>query len=323
MKTKSVWMMLSVFAFALTIAFTGCKKQKAFRNEDGQDSADARQVQGENDAAVSDVNDVISNQPLLHGRVASPKGTTGILGNICGLTVDTNGAYQGTVKLNYNGTVCSNRKREGSIRVTIIDYANGKRWKHTGCVMKVDYLAYKITRASDGKSIQLDGTQYITNISGGTWFELIFLGQQNLTHSVTGDELNATFDDGKTAVYNIYRKFTYTWNGTTNVLTCTGEGIGSSSGLNNLENYGYTRDGDWFTSQVVTPVVWNTTCGAWAPIQGEVDIQVASKQFKLNCLFGVDVNGNAVNVGANACPYGWKVEWKYKNKTKNKVLGYW
>ena len=327
MTTKKVLFAVSIFAFAMVITITGCKKRKAFNNEDGQASADTRTAQGENDAAVSDINQTVSEQPLLHGRTSSPQSINAVLGNICGLSVDTNGAYMGTIQLNYNGTTCNNRTRTGSIKLTIVDYAQGKRWKNPGCVLKVEYLSYKVTRASDGKSVRLDGTQNITNVSGGTWFELLFLHQANLSHSVTGDNLSVTFDESKTASYNIYRKFTYTWDATANnnagVLTCVGEGVGTSNGLSNLENYGTTRDGDAFTSQVQAPVVWNTTCGAWAPIQGEVVIKVASKEFSLDCLFGVDASGNSVTVGSNQCPYGWKVEWKWKNKTKHKVIGYY
>lgn len=327
MKTKKLCFALSAFAVVLALTFTGCKKRIAFNKEDGQETADTRSAQGESDAAVSDINQSLSDQPLMTGRTSSPKTVSSVLGTICGLTIDASDVAQGSLLLNYNGTTCSNRTRTGSIRATIVNYAAGQRWKNAGCIVRIDYYAYKVTRASDGKSIQLDGTQYITNISGGTWVDLLFLGQPNLTHSVTGDDLAVTFDGSATAHYNIYRKFTYTWdanaNGGAGVLTCVGEGIGTSGGLNNLENYGTTREGDWFTSQVTTPVVWNTTCGAWAPIQGEVNIKVASKYFDLKCLFGVDTGGNPVTVGANSCPYGWKVEWKYKNKTKTKTIGYW
>ena len=92
--------------------------------------------------------------------------------------------------------------------------------------------------------------------------------------------------------------------------------------MNSLENYGTTRDGDVFTSQVSTPIVWNWTCGWWAPTQGAVEIKVDSKEFSLNVTFAVDKDGNAVSVAANSCAYGWKVEWKHKNKTKKKVFGY-
>lgn len=319
MKSKLVYA-LALIVLSGSLVFTGCKKRKAFKNEDGQASADNRSAQGENDAAISDVNTVISDQPLLHGRGGSPNAIQGVLGTICGMSVDTNGMSTGTVKLNYNGTTCNNRTRTGSIRLTILNYTSGVRWKHVGAVLKVDYLNYKVTRASDGKSVELNGTQNVTNNSGGTWFDLIFLGQANLSHQVTGTNLNVTFDGSKTAVYNIHRKFTYTWSGT--VLTCVGEGIGTSNNLSNLENYGTTRDGDAFTSQVTTPVVWNTTCGAWAPVQGAVDIRVDGKSFDLKCTFGVDVNGNSVTVAPNSCPYGMKVEWSYKKKTNKKIFGY-
>ncbi|MCC6182060.1 MAG: hypothetical protein IT237_09515 [Bacteroidia bacterium] len=321
MKTSKILLAVIALSVIGAVTFSSCRKSKAFRKEDGQTSADSRTAQGENDAAISDINDVVSNQPLLHGRTNGTSNSNGIMGNICGLTVDTNGAYMGTINLHFNGTTCNNRTREGDIRLTILDYASGKRWKDAGCVMKVEYFLYKVTRASDGKSVRLEGIQYLTNVSGGTWFDLLFLGQPNLVSTVTGENLAVNFDNSSTAVYNINRKFTYTW--ANNILTCTGEGIGSADGLSNLENYGTTRDGDPFTSQVITPVVWNTTCGAWAPIQGEVDIKVDSKDFKLNCLFGVNQTGNAITVGSNSCPYGWKVSWKYKNKTNTKVLGYW
>lgn len=323
MKTTKLFLSLSVIALAAGLMFTSCKKRQAFKDEDGQASADNSTANSENDAAISDVNDVISNTPLMKGKSSDPNntnGTNGILGNICGLSVDTNGAYIGTIKLNYQGIVCNNRKREGSIKLTIVDYASGKRWKQANTVLKVEYLNYKVTRASDGKSVKLNGTQYVTNISGGTWFELIFLGQADLVHSVTGTNLNVTFDEDKTAVYNIHRKFTYTWGNS--VLTAKGEGIGSFNSLSNLENYGTTRNGETFTSQVKTPIIWNTTCGAWAPIQGNVEIKVDSKEFALNVTFGVDGSGNPVSVGANACPYGWKVEWTRKNKTNKKIIGY-
>jgi len=113
----------------------------------------------------------------MHRRLAS---TNKVATVIYGLTVDTVGSYTGIIKLNYNVTVYNNRKREGSIKLTIINYASDARWKNPGCVLKVDYLAYKVTRASDGQSIELNGTQMLTNISGGTWVDLLFLGQPNL-----------------------------------------------------------------------------------------------------------------------------------------------
>lgn len=320
MKTKTIFYSISVVAVASLLTFASCGKKKAFKNEDGQSSEDNRTIVSENDAAVNDVNDAVGQQSTLHGRGGSTSQTNGVTGNICGLTVDTTNKMSGSIVLNYNGTTCNNRTRTGQIKISIQDFP-AKKWKMQGCVMKVEYINYKITRASDGKSIELNGSQLYTNETGGTWWELLILKTQpSLATSVTGSGLNVTFDDGKTAVYNINRKFTYSI--PNNILTCTGEGIGSSEGLNNLENYGTTRDGDTFTSQVTTPIVWNITCGPWAPVAGAVNIKVAEKEFDLKCTFAVNQAGDPVNVAANTCAYGWKVEWTHKKKTNKKVFGY-
>ena len=324
MKKSKLIYSLSLVLIAVALIFTSCKKSKAFKEEDGQSSADNRNVQTENDLANNEINTEAGNNNFLHGRTINGSQSAAIqkaLGiNAAGYTVDTTGAYMGTIKINYSGTTVSNRTRTGSIRLTIQNYPT-KKWKDAGCVLKVDYLAYKVTRASDGKSIELNGTQFLTNETGGSWWELLIVKTQtSLATSVTGSNLNVTFDGDKTAVYNINRRFNYTLPG--GILTCTGEGIGSDGNLSGLENYGTTRDGDTFTSQVTTPIVWNWTCGWWAPVQGEVNIKVADKDFSLNVLFSVDKTGNAVTAGANSCPYGWKVEWTYKNNTKKKVFGY-
>jgi hypothetical protein len=322
MKAKTLLFRSTLLLLIIAATFTSCKKQKAFNDEDGQASSDSRNVQGENDAAINDVNDVIGKQASLAGRSSGTNGTTGITGSACDATVDTSNIKNGMIQLNYDGsTTCFNRKRTGSIKITVQNYTTGKRWKQQGCVLKLEYINYKILRPSDGKSIMLNGSQLLTNVSGGSWWELIILKSlSSLIVTVTGTNLSATFDDGKTATYNINRRFTYTY--PQNVITCVGEGIGSLNGINNLENYGLTRDGDEFTSQMTTPLLWNLTCGPWAPLAGEVNIKVDNKEFELKCLFGVDNGGNSVAVSANNCPYGWKVEWKYKKKTNNKVIAY-
>ena len=311
-----------VIALVASLGFLSCNKdKKAFRNEDGSSTTDNRTCQSENDVALNDVNDVVGNQNSFRGKGTDVSGTTGVLGNICGLTIDTSAAKTGVLKLNYNGTTCNNRTRTGTIVVSLVDYSTGKRWRNQGAILKLEYQGYKIARASDGKSVQFDGVQYITNESGGTWWELFIIKTQTeLRHAVSGTDLKVTFEDAKTATYNINRRITYSF--PNNIVTVKAEGTGSNSGLSNLENYGTTRDGDAFTSQVKTPIVWNLTCGAGAPIQGEVDLNVTSKAFVLNCLFGTDKDGNSVSVGGNSCPYGWRLKWTYKNDTKTKVYGY-
>lgn len=321
MKTKSILYSISALSIVAVLTFSSCGKKKAFKNEDGQSSEDNRDANSENDQAVNDANNAVFGTTKLSGKGVNVADVSAVTGTIQGGVVDTAGINNGTIKVVYNGTTVNNRTRTGAIQLTIIDYAQGKRWKQAGCVIKVDYLAYKVTRASDGKSFELNGTQYLTNETGGTWWELIITKTQaSLATTITGSNLNVTFSDGKTATYNINRRVTYTIPG--NILTCTAEGIGSSDGLSNLENYGTTRDGDTFTSQVTTPIVWNLTCGPWAPTAGNVTIKVAEKEFELKCTFAVNQSGDQIQVAPNTCAYGWKVEWQHKKKTKNKIFAY-
>ncbi|HQQ95503.1 MAG TPA: hypothetical protein PLQ93_13195 [Bacteroidia bacterium] len=307
---------------AMLFGSHACKKKQEFKNEDGQSTVDSRTVQGENDAVMGDANTVISDQGLLSGREASSgaKLSQVLKTSICGLTVDTTQVTSGILTLNYNGTVCNNRKREGSIRLTILNYPLNK-WKQAGTVLKVEYLAYKVSRASDGKSVLINGTVNVTNKTGGTWVDLAFFGKANVIHEVEGNGLKVKYDNGTTtAEYNIHRRYTYTYSNL--VFTCKGEGLGTNDGISNLENWGTTRNGDSFTSEVVSPVVWNTTCGGGAPTDGEIHIKVSSKDFTMKCIFAVDASGNEVSVAPNTCAYGWKVEWSYKNKTKERIFLY-
>ena len=318
MKKGQILTLLSVIAIGFLIVATGCRKNREFRKENGQTSEDNSNTLSQADQGVSDANTAIGNYSSMSGRYAQ---LPSVLATICGATIDTTGMSTGTLMINYDGTVCNNRKREGSIRLTIQNFASGVKWKDAGCVLKVDYIAYKVTRASDGKFLQFDGTHLVTNVSGGTWVDLVLGLKSSLVHTVNASgPLTVAFDDGKTATCNLNRKFTYTWGNS--ILTCTGEGTGSYNSLTNLENYGTTRDGDDFTSQVSTYVIWNTTCGAWAPIQGEVNIAVASKSFSMVCTFGVDQTGTPVTVAPNTCAYGWKLYWKYKKKDKTKIFPY-
>ncbi|MCD6016902.1 MAG: hypothetical protein K0S53_23 [Bacteroidetes bacterium] len=320
MMTKKSIFKIAVMSVMVLFTLSGCKKkeEEVKKDESGQASSDSRQAISENDASIDDVNKTIADYPLMHGKGTSAAQTN----TIAGLSVDTNGACMGTIKLNYDGvTVLNNRKRSGSIRLTILNYASGQRWKMAGCVLKVEYLAYRVTRASDAAFIELNGVQNLTNVSGGTWWELYTFTQPNLSSSVTGTNLSVNFNGAGTASYNIHRQFTYTLS-SAYVLTCTGQGIGSSNGISNLENYGTTRDGDPFTSQVSTPIVWNTTCGSWAPVSGQLIIKVPSKGLTLDCLFGVNSSGTPVTVGSNQCAYGWKLDWTSGPNTGTKVIGY-
>lgn len=305
-----------VLLIPLLLIVGSCKKKKAFKAEDGQSSVDARMLQGHNDEVISDINSVIMNQALIRGRNSE---LTGVMGKeLCGVDIDTVDVYRGIVRLNYNGKECNGFKKTGTITITFTDYPTHK-WKHQGAVVKIDFLTYTVFQVSSQKSVQLDGTEYLTNISGKTWYDLYYSFETSVVQTLTGNNIKVTFNGSKVAVYNFNRQMTFTYHNS--VMTCKVEGLETQNGESSVENWGQTRDGDFFTSQVSTPVIWNSTCGPNSPLEGEVVIKVDNKDFKLNCRFGVDGEGNDL-AGSGSCPFGFKLTWSYKRKTSSRVFQY-
>jgi len=331
---------LMIFAIS-AIAFSGCKKNQAFKDEDGKVSEDNQNVQSHADAAITDATNSISEIQTLHGGRAANSQAQQAMNALtipCGASIDSTTIGAGTIRINYDDvTACNNRKRGGSIKLTILNYASGTRWNNPGAVLEVVFTNYKVTRVSDGKSIKLNGTANITNISGGRVWQTILpidsiynsLRASSIVHMVNGSNINVTFDESETAVWNINRKYTYTGTvpfnsafNNTPVIKCVGEGTGTSNGISNLENWGTTRSGDAFTNQVTEPVVWNTSCGAWAPLSGKLKLKVEEREFELITTLGVNAQGTPVSSGLNQCAYGLKVEWTYRSRTGNRVYGY-
>ncbi|HET6245200.1 MAG: hypothetical protein H0V01_11975 [Bacteroidetes bacterium] len=305
---------LFVIVILSTLVFTeSCRKNKEFKKEDGAISEDNKNIQSNIDNVVNEANQVLSGS--YSGKTQIP----GAYGDsICGATVDTSLRSQGIITIVFDGsTNCYNRKRSGSVKLTLQGYATGKRWSDVNAVLTIDYIDYKVTRVNDNISLTFNGTNNLTNTSGGNVITLLFGMQNQLIHDVNGSNLIVKFDDQTTSTFNISRRYTHTW--TNPVYQIKGEGTGTQNNISNLENWGVTKDGDNFTSQVTEPVIWNTTCGAHKPVAGKMEIIVDAKEFSFITTIGVDASGNVVNSG---CPWGLKVEWTYKNNTGSHLYQY-
>lgn len=328
---KKAFLLFIVFIFYAAL-FSSCKKKEKTNNEqpastttgssstteNGQYAIENEKILVEADGSVSDINSVISNYSSLNGKFSQ---TSNLLAAVCGVTVDTNGLYMGKIRMDYDGTtVCSGRKKYGSIELEILNYGFGVKWKSVGAILKVDYLNFKTVNAVTNYSVAFIGTTYLTNQSGGTWFDLIFLGQPNLIHNYAANALLVQLNSAKTFTMNVNRQTTYTY--TSNIITSSNAGTGTFGSYSNLESYGAVGGGDSIFCSVTNPVVWNTTCGAWSPVSGNVDVKVKSKSYNLNAVFGVDAMGTPVVPTPSTCPYGYKINWTIGSTTSSVVVGY-
>ena len=321
MKTNKL-ILKSVLCLAVAGAiFTGCKKDKT---EDNADESAIQITNGSDEARMSsetdDVADEANRVALAYPNFRGVGAIAIVTGNHipCNAIIDTTLKSQGKLTITYNGNNCGgNRTRTGVITLQL-PYNSATNtvtpWSTAGCVLTVTFVNYKVTRLSDGKSITINGTKYITNVNGGLMDDADSFASP-IVHHITSSTMQITFDDGTTRTWSIDR--TRTINRTNGLTTVTITGNSTQNGISNVSVWGVNRRGDNFTVSISTPIVLSSACD-FHPISG---VRVHKGVIReLTITFGVDQSGNPVSIG---CPYGYRLNWVNKNGVaKQSILSY-
>jgi hypothetical protein len=291
-------------------------------------SDDAAQVSNESDAVNDDANTALNSQVSIAGSstASEQSGTTTVMGQeqpngagtdlsrlICDatITVDT-ASNPRTITITYDGTNCrGNRTRTG---VVVISIPKGERWRDAGAWVSVAIENLKITRISDGKTIVLNGTRTITNVSGGLLVDLAILG--TITHTVSGS-LSITFDNG-TRQWNVAKERVFTYNDGI-VMTTTGTHT-DSLGNTNVAEWGTTRFGVEFESLISEPKVFRQDCD-FRLVSGQntilTDIGLTGV-----ITYGLDAEGDPTGCPGSGTYYLKAVWTNAKGITITKILPY-
>ena len=295
MKKKILY--LSVLTLSLAFFFTSCKKDSTASNDSNTQvttqADDQSRVSTETDATTNDANASLEVSPSISGR------TDGFQGLICDATIvaDTVSSTR-TITITYNGTNCSGtRTRTG---VVVISIPAGVHWKDAGAVVTISYQNLKITRISDNKSITINGTHTLTNVSGGLLVNLPTV--KTITHTITSSNMSVTFDDGSQRTWSVARQRVFTYNNGV-VVTITGTHTdGNNTGI---EEWGTTRFGTSFANSIISPLVVSQGCnfritsGATQHVSALATVVVT---------FGLDASGNATSCPGSGSYY-YKAVW--------------
>ena len=286
--------------------FFACKKDNSAnggssnnnQNDLQTQADDQAQVSDEDEAVTNDVNTALYSQASLagNGSASVESGTTTInsteksdgingpiTGLICDATVEVNTTSDPrTVTITYNGTNCrGNRKREG---VVVISIPAGIHWGDVGATVTISIQSLKITRMSDKKSIVLDGTKTITNVSGGLLVNLASL--QSITHKIQGD-LSITFASGKQRQWSVFKQRVFSYE---NGIVITTTGLHTDSLNNsNVAEWGTNRFGTAFESLISQPKIIRQDCD-FRLTAGQNTI-LRSDNITSVVTYGLDANG--------------------------------
>ena len=159
--------------------------------------------------------------------------------------------------LTYNDTTCGSKVKSGSIDVKLI---SGSKFADENAVLEVTFNNYKVFYNASKTSVTYNGKQTVTNVSGGKFSDLITA--KTIIHRVRG-ELTLQFDsattNGNTRIWHIFRKKTFTSNGTPTGLAFTLDGDTTIGGKTIIE-YGVNKNNHPFINEMTTAFHWEN-CG--------------------------------------------------------------
>ena len=246
-------------------SLVGCKKSvdEAKPSVSSRSEADDASARSELDKVYDDIEKVYNSQEYSDG---SSLRTTGVILPCGSVTLNTK-----NFTIQYNGVNCGSRVLSGSIDVTLL---TAGVFSDPNAKLKIVYNNYKVLYHTNNQSITYNGTTYVTNgPNGGTLLSLFNTAPKVVEHKVRG-KLSLTFDSTGTGnnnvirEWNIFRKKTYTSNGTQTGITLSVEGdtsIGNDTYIPGTyakaSEYGFSREGDKFVCNLSTPFMWSN-CGS-------------------------------------------------------------
>jgi hypothetical protein len=283
---------------------------------------DQAQISNENDAVLNDANTVIeANGSSISGTAenggggavtSGTSGPNGLIGNLCDATyvLDTlNG--QKRITITYNGTNCSGtRTRTG---VVVLSVPLNVHFKDAGATLTVSIQNLKITRIANGKSITINGSEVLTNVSGGLLKNLASLG--TITHTITSAGLSITFDNATQRTWMVALQRVFTYN---NGIVITTSGTHTDGNITGIAEWGINRFGNPFVTAITEPLVIRQDC-SFRLVSGQVTHQRLVANIVVT--FGLDSTGNPTTCPAGV--YYYKAVWTGANGiVKTYILPY-
>jgi hypothetical protein len=301
---------LSVFVFLMTLVIVSCQKNDKGSDNTNYDteatvqSDDQSNFSGQIDQLSTDASVILESNGSFAGRL------TDVLAGVCNanFTLDSSGGTR-TITIVYNGNNClGTHSRIGTVTVSM---PGATRWKNVGAAVTVTYTNLVIKRLIDNKSITINGSQTITNVSGGLIIN--YPATTSVTHSITSAGMSIKFDDNTTRTWQIARQHVITYN---NGLVVTVTGTHTEGTVTRVAEWGTNRLGRAFTSAITEPLIFRQDCG-FRLTSGQITHTLPV--FSASATFGLNAAGSPTT-----CPgtgsYYCKVIWTGLNSNTHTVI---
>lgn len=308
MKSNLIIKNCLIATVSLSMVFTSCRKREMEENERSEtmniQAEDSQLQSAAADEAYTDADNSVSAARNIAGDPTTNQPVNPTTYNWpCDAVVDSSQIQQGIIILNFNGSGCNGKIRNGQMKFTLMNYSNGSRWRDAGAQLDIDFINFKVTR--NGKNVVINGTHHLVNETGGL---ITDLGPEKSTiiRTVNSSNMSVTFDDNSTRNWSVSKRRTWEYNGGNTKLSVTGEANGTN------------RKGKEFITRSAEPVVCLKNCGWHRPVSGVLTHEVEGRTGTVT--LGTDSGGNP---DPNNCPGYFKVDITgKKGKHREKIIAY-
>jgi len=309
---KKVWGFFLVAGVVALSVITGCKKSD--NNPGTIDENTQLAVHSDDEARFSDAMDNTTNDAntaIEENASFSGRGTN-VATAICDATVSVGTTTTTkTITITYTGGTCvgGHTSRTGTITLSM---PIAEHFSDQGAVVTATYSNVKITRLSDGKSITINGSHTITNVTGGKLMNLSSLG--TIIHDVNSTGMSITFDNGSTRTWMVARRRTYTYE---QGIVVSISGTHTDGNISNISEWGTTRFGTPFVTSIDNPLVVRQDCD-FRLVSGKVTHQRMIATVVVT--FGLDSSGQPTTCPGGGNPYYYKLVWTGSNGVQQTVI---
>lgn len=284
--------------------YTACKEDDNTPDENINPESISIVTQVEEEQLLSEIFDVSDDD--VEGSIINilGGGQKSVMIPPCNAVIHTQGPVNDTMitTITYDGLSCNGQwSREGKIEVR---RAQNTPFIDPGTVIRITYIDYSVTNTLTEKTIVINGTKTLTNVTGGLVRGVGTNGITSVTRRVEGS-LQVRFGNETTRSWTIARE--RKWTGTQGALVLTVKGIGESQNHANLTAWGVNRAGEEFLTSITTPVVYKQTCD-WKPVAGVKVHTLPADEKVATVTFGY--NNNNESIGVNDCPERFRVDWQ-------------
>jgi hypothetical protein len=207
-----------------------------------------------------------------------------------------------SIIITYTGNDCNfGYSRSGKI---VLSFAPGFHWQSANAVLTITYENFTVTRNSDHKSLTINGSETITNVTGDVLRHLNSVG--SIVHDISGT-LHLTFNNGATATWYINKERTFSYNSGVVTISTTG----SVTGVN--------RFGNSFSTTINSPIVIQNGCGYGFRVTGG-SLTYTAPIGTITVTYGLNASGGT----PGACPlvYYYSIVYVHNSLTYTYIAPY-